>query len=150
MKSITVKFVAVIALAAALASFTFKPGGEGFEIYLNGKLWVQQYGTEMNTVKTLSLDNTSPNDQLTLKYHHCGKAALNRVITIRDEKDVILKEFSFENVDRPLSAMTIRLGDITGANKKKGTLKLYYSSTELPKGRMLVSMKPSSKEISRL
>ena len=150
MNSITGRFIAIIATTALLSSFSTKPGGEGFEIYLNGKIWVQQYGSDMKSAKTLSLENTSADDQLTIKYHHCGKTGLNRVITIRDEKDNVLKAFRFENVSQPLAAMTIRLGDITGLNRNKGTLRLFYTSTELPKGRMLVSMKPVSKDITRL
>jgi hypothetical protein len=150
MKSISKKIVALAIIMIALASFTVKPGGEGFEIYLNGKMWVQQYGSSMNGSKILSLDNTTPNDQMTLKYHHCGKTGLNRVVTIRDEEDKVLKEFRFQNDSKPLAAMTIRIGDITTLKKPGGLLRLYYTSSELPKGRMLVSIKPSSTDISRL
>lgn len=148
MKSI--KIFAMVTLVAMMSSFTKPFGGEGFEIYLNGKVWVQQYGEKMNGVKVLSLDNTTANDQLSIKYHHCGKTGLNRIVSIKDEHDNLLKEFRFENVDQPVAEMKIRLGDITSLKKGSGLLRLYYTSSELPKGRMLASLKPAGTVVSKV
>ena len=72
MKSIISKTIMLVAIAVTLLSFTSNFGGEGFQISLNGKVVLQQYGKEMDIVKTLQLNSASANDQLTIRYHHCG------------------------------------------------------------------------------
>lgn len=141
MKSIISKTMALVAVCAFLFSFAPKPGGEGFEIYLNNKVVLQQYGNEMNTVKSLQLNQSSVNDQLTIKYHHCGRVGKNRIVTIKDGQNKILKEWRFEDVSVPVAGMTCNVKDIFSLKKgTTGTIKLYYSSSELPKGRLLASV----------
>jgi hypothetical protein len=143
MKSITGKMIVLLAISTALFSFTARPGGEGFEIYLNNKVVLQQYGNEMNTVKKLGLDQYTATDNLGIKYYHCGKAGKNRVITIRDNQNNIIKEYRYADVTTPASAMMVPVKDILGLKKKAGSnLQLYYSSSELPKGRLLVFIAP--------
>lgn len=58
-------FTLLIALSSILFSFSVKTaetifsksnfGGEGFEVYLNDQLILQQYGEKMNAVKTIEL-----------------------------------------------------------------------------------------------
>ncbi len=141
MKSIISKTMVLVAVCTALFSFSYKPGGEGFEIYLNNKVILQQYGNDMNTVKSLQLNQSSSNDKLTIKYHHCGRVGKNRVVTIKDGQNNVLKEFRYADAATPVAAMSVPVKDML--NLKKGsspTLKLYYSSSELPNGRMLVSI----------
>jgi len=141
MKSIISKTMALVAICTTLFSFSTKPGGEGFEIYLNNKVVLQQYGGDMNTVKSLQLTQSSPADQLTIKYHHCGKVGKNRIVTIKDNQNKVLKEFRYADAATPVSAMAVNVKDILSLKKGSGnSLKLYYSSSELPKGRMLVTI----------
>ncbi|MEO6612924.1 MAG: hypothetical protein ABIT05_10590 [Chitinophagaceae bacterium] len=143
MKSITGKLVVLLAISTVLFSFVTRPGGEGFEIYLNNKVVLQQYGNEMNTVKKLPLDQYAATDNLGIRYYHCGKAGKNRVITIRDAQNNSLKEYRYADVTTPASAMIVPVKDLLGLKKKTGSnLQLYYSSSELPKGRVLVSVAP--------
>ncbi len=79
MKSTINKTVSLVAIAATLLSFTSNFGGEGFEISLNGKVVLQQFGKDMAVVKTLQLIAASPNDKLTIRYHHCGNVGKNRI-----------------------------------------------------------------------
>ena len=132
-------FMAAIITIVSLLSFSYKPGGEGFEIYLNNKLLVQRFGQEMNTVQTISLDDLTPNDQLRVRYHHCGKAGKNRQITIRNNDNKILKEWKYTDRD-VASSMICPLNDILSLKKANATLKLYYSSGELPEGRQLAAI----------
>ncbi|HEX2630529.1 MAG TPA: hypothetical protein VHM26_16030, partial [Chitinophagaceae bacterium] len=104
-------FMAAIISVASLLSFSSKPGGEGFEIYLNNKLLVQRFGQEMNSVQTISLNNISADDQLRVRYHHCGKAGKNRLITIRNSENKILKEWKYTDRD-VASSMVCPLTDI--------------------------------------
>lgn len=141
MKPIIRKSMLLMALSAILFSFTSSTGGEGFEIYLNNKMLLQQYGNQMKEVKNLQLTSAGVDDQLTIKYHHCGKVAKNRIVTIKDGQNNILKEWRFADVETPLGGMNCSVKEIF--NLKKGninTVNLYYSSSELPNGRLLAAV----------
>lgn len=141
MKSIISKTMLFFTIGTTLLSFSPKPGGEGFEIYLNNKAVIQQYGNEMNNVKSLQLNQSSPDDKLSIKYHHCGKVGKNRVVTIKDGQNNVLKEFRFADAATPLAAMALPVKDILSLKKgNTNTLKLFYSSSELLNGRMLVTI----------
>ncbi len=137
MKSIISKSMLALAICATLFSFINRPGGEGFEIYLNNKVVLQQFGKEMNSVKNLQLTQSSATDKLTIKYHHCGRIGKNRVVTVKDAQNKVLKEFRYVDVATPVAAMTVDVKDILTLKKANNQLKLYYSSSELPNGRML-------------
>lgn len=134
-----------IALVAAIFSFSTH-GGEGFEVYLDDKLLVQQFGQNMKNVKTIQLDQNASQQQLVVRYHHCGQVAKNRVITIRDGKNKILREWKYANaaaasVTNNEYSMPCKVKDIVGLLKTHpGKLNLYYTSSELPAGRLLLSI----------
>lgn len=132
------KLLAVVIFSIASFSFTAKPGGEGFEIYLNNKMMIQQYGENMNTVQSLRFDQNPLSDQITIKYHHCGKIGKNRVITIKDGQNNVLKVFRYTDATQPLSAMSVNVKEIRNLKKEtSNSFKLYYSSSELTAGRLL-------------
>jgi hypothetical protein len=141
MRSIISKAMMLVAFSAMLLSFSPKPGGEGFEIMLNNKVMLQQFGKDMNTMQNLQLTRLSANDQLTVKYYHCGTAGKKRVITIRDGQNNLLKEFRYADAASSSTGMAVPVKDILGFKKGSSvTLKLYYSSGELPNGRLLTSL----------
>jgi hypothetical protein len=141
MKSIISKTCMLVAVATMLVSFVPNFGGEGFEISLNGKVLVQQYGKNMDIVKTLSLEGASPNDLLTVRYHHCGKIGKNRVISIKDAQGKLVKEWRFKDVAEPVGEMSCKVQDLISLKKgNEAVLKLYYASTELPNGRQLAAV----------
>jgi len=141
MKSIISKSGLLIAMAAGLMSFSFNFGGEGFEISLNGKTILQKFGKEMSDVNNLKLNQVSSNDELTIRYHHCGKVRRQRIVTIKDGRDNILKQIRFADDTKPYTAMSFYIKDILNLKKTTNTvLKLYYSSSELPGGRLLASI----------
>jgi hypothetical protein len=147
MKTITKKTTMFAALAlvifsAAISSFTVKPGGEGFEIYLNNKLLLQRFGNELNTVQSLQLDQRYSTAQISIKYHHCGRVGKNRYVAIKDAQNNLLKEWRFEDVKDAYASMNFSVKDILAIQKagRANTVNLYYSSSELPKGRMLASI----------
>lgn len=131
----------LVAIAAALLSFSPRFGGEGFEILLNGKVLLQQFGKDLNTVKNLQLGQVSANDKLTIRYHHCGNVGKNRVVTIKDGQDRVLKQWRYKDSESRVAEMQCSTQDIITL-KKAGTdvFKIYYSSSELPNGRMLASI----------
>src|SRR5262245_62027010 len=105
--------LAGLALCAALFSFsTNRGGGEGFEIYLNNKLVLQQFNHDMKAIKTLKLDQTNENDELSVRYYHCGHVGKNRVISIKGENDIVLKQWKFTDVTNSSASMSCKVKDI--------------------------------------
>ena len=151
-KSSVATVSSLLLLSFTLLAFSGRKGGEGFEIYLNKKLVLQQYGSQLNNVKSIQLDQGSANDELTVKYHHCGQAGKNRSVTIKDDQNKILKEWHFADVSTGDAPMTCKVKDIIGLRKGNGTitLNLYYSSSELPKGRQLASLVVASPNMAKL
>jgi hypothetical protein len=141
MKSIITKAMMLIATATALLSFSPNFGGEGFEILLNGKVLLQQFGKDLNTVKNLELSQVSASDKLTIRYYHCGHVGKNRVVTVKDGQDKILKQWRYKDSESNVSEMLCTAQDIITLKKAgNNVIKLYYSSSELPAGRMLASV----------
>ena len=153
-----VVFTLLITLSAILFSFSLKTaealssyksnfGAEGFEVYLNDKLVLQQYGEKMNTVKTLELDQSASNGQLAIRYYHCGRPGKSRVVTIKDEQNVVLKEWRFGDAKDASAKVSCNVKDIFALPKFKSGKKvsLYYTATELPNGRLLATLTTVSK-----
>ena len=143
MKQMTIQSAALKCLllvsATSLFSFSEKMGGDSFEIYLNGKMLVQQYVTMNQGLKTLRVDQSQFNDDITFYYSHCGKTGRDRSITIRDSQNRVLKTWHFQNDDATRSAMNCKLKDIPGL-QKTNNLQLYYASSEIPDGRLLATL----------
>lgn len=144
MKAITI--MALVTISTIFSSFSSKKGGEGFEIFLNNKLVLQQFGNQMNTIKSIQLDHRFLDEQLVIKYHHCGQIGKNRIVVIKDAQNKILKEWKFANASAASlsvtdAAMACKVKDILTLQKSNpGKLGLYYSSSELPKGRLLATI----------
>lgn len=151
MKSIISKTVTLVAIAATISSFTIF-GGEGFEIYLNNKVVIRQFGKTLNEVNTLRLNQSSAKGQLTVKYYHCGQLGRNRIITIKDGQNNTLKEWRFDDGATSLAspvAMNCNVKDILNLNKgNESALKLYYSSNQLPNGRLLANIVVEDKNVT--
>ena len=143
MKTIISKTFALVAIAAAMLSFTANSpaGGEGFEIYVNGKVVLQQFGKNMDNVKTLQLNPASPNDKLTIKYHHCGQVGKNRLVTIKNAEGNPLKVWRYTDATAPVGDMSCTVKDLLSLQKSANRgLKIFYSCNELPKGRQLAEV----------
>ncbi len=141
MKSIISKTLTGIAITVTLLSFSPNFGGEGFEISLNGKIVLQQYGRDMDIVKNLQLAKSSPDDKLTIRYYHCGRVGKNRIVTIKDGQDKPVKEWRYKDAQTAAGSMSCNMQDLLSLKKGENNIyKLYYSSSELPNGRMLASV----------
>ena len=145
-------FTLLIALSSILFSFSVKTaetifsknnfGGEGFEVYLNDKLILQQYGEKMSTVKTIELDQSAGNGQLAIRYYHCGRPGKSRIVTIKDDQNVVLKEWRFGDAKDASAKVSCNVKDIFALPKVKAGKKvsLYYAASEMPKGRLLATL----------
>ncbi|HMU08520.1 MAG TPA: hypothetical protein PKC54_00820 [Ferruginibacter sp.] len=150
MKKMITRAMMLVATAAALLSFSYNFGGEGFEILLNGKPLLQQFGKDMNSVKNLQLSQVLATDKLTIRYYHCGRVGKNRVVTVKDGNNNVLKQWRYRDSESAVGEMQCSAPDIITL-KKAGTsvFKIYYSSSELPNGRMLASVTVGNSEVAR-
>ena len=127
----------LVATVTILSSFSSPAGGECFEIYQDNKMVLQRCGKDINTVQTISLKNVS-NSELTVKYYHCGQVGKNRVLTLKSSDGKTLKEWKFANTSGKDYAMKCGTKEIFSVNvANQSNLKLYYTSTELPDGKLL-------------
>ena len=128
----------MLAFCAMLLSFS-TVGGDHFEIYLNKKLVVEQYVSQTSGVKSLVLKKSDANSQLDVYYSHCGKIGNERTIVIKDGQKNVLKKLRFADGDDKF--MSCKVKDILNVQKNEDTrLYLYYSSKQLPEGRLLASI----------
>jgi hypothetical protein len=128
-------------ICLSLLSFTSKFGGEGFEVFLNDKLILQRFGTDMNKVQPIVLPQGSETDQLLIRYHHCGKTGRNRTLTVKDGEDRVLRVFNYKDNTDAAASMSCKLTALFSLQRgTAGNLKLYYASSELPGGRLLASL----------
>lgn len=109
-----------------------------FAIYLNGKQVHQQFIHIDKSVKTLTFGSLLDNDMIEVFYSHCGQTGKSRVLTFRDEKNNLLKKISFGDGENNGSRMKFYRKDI--AATKEGKVNLFYSSAELPEGRLLATI----------
>lgn len=133
-----------------LSSFSGKMGGDKFEIYINGKLVVEQFVAAKNSVPTIELGKYSSNQKMEVYYSHCGKTGTGRTITISNAQNQVLKQWQFADAAAQ-SAMSCQLKDILPLQKnKEEKLNLYYSSKELPGGRLLAVVTSSGEKTAAL
>jgi len=156
----TILFALLIALSGVLFSFSVKTaetiyknnfGGEGFEVYLNDKLVLQQYGNDMDKIKNLQLDQSASNGQLAIRYYHCGRPGKSRIVSIKDEQNVVLKEWKFGDAKDASAKVSCSVKDIVTLPKIKAGKKvnLYYAASELPNGRLLATLTSVSKSAAQ-
>jgi hypothetical protein len=131
----------LILVCATLFSFSSKKGGDSFEIMLNGKRVLQQFVYASKGVQTIQLTQTSDSDKLDIYYSHCGQVGKNRSITIKNEKDQPIKVWQFADATDKNGVMAFKLKDVLSLRKNKtDKLNLFYSSSELPAGRILATI----------
>lgn len=137
-------FVSMMLIALATYSFIPVPGGDHFEVYLNKKLVFQQIVSQPSGVKSLALDQSNVNDKVEVFYSHCGRIGTKRSILIKEGAKV-LKQWNFADVSAALHEkkfMSLNAKEILTLNTKGSdrTLKLYYSSEQIPDGKLIASI----------
>ena len=95
----------------------------------------------MNTVQSLECSQSAAtSSRFITKYYHCGKVGKNRVVTIKDGQNNLLKEFHFPDATTATSVIALDVKDVPKLKKGSESLKLFYSSSELSNGRLLASV----------
>lgn len=129
----------MVAVCAALFSFSDKLGTDSFTIYLNDRLILSEYVRPETAVKSFSLNVNSTADVLKIHYDHCGRIGSGRSVSIQNDQHEVLKTWNFPDSDSRF--MSLKVSEIPVATRA-GAQKLYllYSSREIPKGKLLASV----------
>jgi hypothetical protein len=140
----------VLLLAIFLSGFISPLGGEGYEIYIDNKLVLEQFGKDMKQVKNLQLEPSQIKSELRVKFYHCGMAGKSRTLELRTPGKQVLKQWQFANGEGKNFAITVAVKEIMDLQKKAGagTLHLYYSSKEAPDGRFLAGITTSERSVA--
>jgi len=140
----------LLAICLGFSSFSDRKGGDSLEIYLNNKLVLEQFMYRDKSVKSLVLTDANYNDKLSIRYSHCGQPGKERSITLKDAQDRIVKKWTFANAGNSNTTMSCDVKEIMDLQKTKGniTLRLCYTSVELPNGLVLVSITKGSSSVA--
>src|ERR1041385_164611 len=137
-------WTALIVLAAfvALSSFALKPGTHSFQVYLDNKMIADQYVSRNMVVPVVALDPSEKHDDIIVKYSECGKTVSGRTITLKSDRDKVLKDWHFNGTTSGFKyPMTIKVQDIIALKVNDGaTLKLVYSSDDFKEGQEIASL----------
>jgi hypothetical protein len=141
----TIKKTAVAAVIAfiSVTVFSFSPagGGDKCEIYINNKLVVENFISHNSGAKTVTLFPGNYNNRIDVYYSHCGQTGKNRSLVLKDAQNKVIKKWEFADASGSNKAMSLKGKDIMDLQKEgNGTLKLFYSSKELPDGKMVASV----------
>ena len=127
-----------------------KAGGDSFQIYVDGKLLVDQHVAAAKGASSLHLNQLSSKQKIDVYYSHCGKTGKNRTISIKNDQNKLLKEWKFTDVEGK-SPMTCQVKDILALQKNKsGKLHLYYTAKELPGGHLLAVIDNNGEKTTKL
>ena len=132
-------------LAASLFMYSFvapAAGGEGFQIYVDNKLVLQQFNQEMKELKNIQLTAAHSKSELKVKYYHCGMAGNSRILELKNSDQKTVKRWQFDNGGGKDFTVTVPVKEILDSQEKlgNGTIYLYYSSKETPQGRLLAGI----------
>jgi hypothetical protein len=138
----TKMFLAVATVA--LCSFDLVPGAASYEVYLNNKSVIKEYLSGQKEAPTIPLNTSTAKDELSVTFNNCGKIDTGRKISLKDEQDKTLKEWSFSDSPDIKNKMVIRVSEITGFRQKHSTAKLVYSSREFSTDAHLITLQLSN------
>ena len=142
-------FAALLGLCLVSLSFTTAGGGDEFQLFVGNKMVIQQYIYNDKAVKHLELAPANYNEKISFRYMHCGQAGKNRMITLKDKDGNVMKQWSFANPATSENAMICNAKEIMDIQVKKGDrLQVYYSSVEIPKGKLLVTISRAGNSVA--
>lgn len=134
----------IMAVLSTIFSYPSFAGGDHYEIYLNKKLITKQLVTQSASALHLRLDKANYNEELTIYYSHCGVTGKERSLVLKDGKGKLLREWKFDNGSNA-SAMRIPVKEIFDLKMSGNDFTLYYTSKELPNGRVLTAINLNNK-----
>lgn len=133
----TVLLVAFV-FAVSLIAFAHIWGGDIYEIYVDHKLVLHEIVYKPTGIKQIELDQSRPDAVVDINYSHCGMIGKSRTLLIKDASGNVLSKFNYPDASGAQKYMTCTVRDFMKAQKQNNnSFYLYYSSKELPEGRML-------------
>jgi hypothetical protein len=137
-----IRTIVLLALTTSLFAFSSKFGGDSYQIYLNKKLLVKEYVSMGHTGQSFSLDKSTYIQEVDIYYSHCGQVGKERTITIRDDYNKVYRQIRYPEFDGKNSGMSFHVSDFLNWDKRGSVdqLGIYYSSKELPGGRLLATI----------
>ncbi len=133
----------MVLTSIALCSFTPKPGGYSYEVYLNNQLMIKEHMYGRKEVPTVRLNITTAEDALSVMFNNCNKVDVSRKISLKDDKDAIIKEWTFGDSPDIKNQMKIKVSEIVAVRNKHSTVKLVYSSQAAKDGVHLLNLQLS-------
>jgi hypothetical protein len=126
----------------SLVSFSPRPGGENYRIYINKKLIMEKFVSNNMTAAYLTLTQENVNDQIEIMYNHCGQTGTSRHLIRKDENNRVVKDLKFADAKGADIMMSLEAKEILSLQKadRPPKLKLYYSSREIPGGKLLATL----------
>jgi len=137
-----IRTIVLLVLTTSLFAFSSNFGGDSYQIYLNKKLLVKEYVSTGHATQSFSLDKSTFNQEVDIYYSHCGQVGKDRTITLKDDNNRVLKQIHFPEFSGKNSGMSFHVSDFLNWDKRNGIdqLNIYYSSKELPAGRLLATI----------
>lgn len=132
--------VLLIAISTTLSSFSFNRGGDKMEIYINNKLVVEHFISHTKGSKTVTLYPGNYTNKVDVYYSHCGQTGKSRSLIVKDKENKIIKKWQFPDATGSNAAMSFIAKDIMDLQKNNQTVQLFYSSKELPDGKLLATV----------
>lgn len=140
MKSTSIKVLIGLTLCASLFSFS-RIGGDRYTIHLNAKQIVEHFVLSKEAIPSFSLDQANANSQLSVYYSECGKIGTARKLSVKDDKGIVLASWQFENTVQEHTPMSFKAKEVLALRQKGNTsVKLFYSSREVSKDRLLATI----------
>ena len=143
MKAVYVRFILLMSCFIGFTAFVIpsKPGGEGFDIFWNGKAVLERYGSLVNQPGHLDLRDAKPADELLITYYHCGQPAKGRVLQLNDAKGNLLRSFIYGDAKTASAGMIIRVRELPAHAKSSEGVQLVYHSDMKHPPRMLATIR---------
>ena len=139
----TAAILFVVLTSVVLCSFAPDPGGYSYEVYLNNQLVIKEHLYGRKETPTIPLNMTTAQDELAIMFNNCNKVDTKRKISLRDDQDATLKEWTFTDSPDIKNQMRIKVNEIVAFSNKHSMTKLVYSSREVDNGVHMINIQLS-------
>ncbi len=116
-------------------------GGDHYQVFINDRLIGEGHGE--NSTAAFALTHDNENDQLRVKYRHCGEKGKERKLVLMDG-DKTIRSWEFRDRENGAATIGVAVKEILATKTSSHVAAVYYFSKELPKGRRMISLKMPS------
>ena len=82
----TFKYTMWIILFGIVSSFSIRPGGDVYSIYLGERLLSEQHVARQTSLPKISVQESLSSERILIYYSHCGQIGKKRTILFKDEQ----------------------------------------------------------------